>query len=161
MTIIIDGHNLISKIPEISLADPDDEEKLVRLLQDYCRMRRKTMEVYFDAAPIGRSGKQRYGQVQAFFVKSGITADDAIMNRLKQLGKRARNVTVVSSDRQVQQAARAAHANVTSSEDFAADWQSLAEEMPELDPKHRLLTEEELAVWEAMFKRGHPPANGD
>lgn len=161
MIMIIDGHNLISKIPETSLADPDDEEKLVRILQDYCRVRRKTIEVYFDAAPAGWSGERRYGLVRAHFVRSGITADEAIMDRLRKLGKRARNVIVVSSDRQVQQAARAAHAEVTSSEDFAADWQSLQEETPGLDPNDRLLTEEELAVWEAMFKRGHPPAKGD
>lgn len=156
MTLIVDGHNLIPHIPGISLADPDDEGALVKMLQEYCRLRRKTVEVFFDRAPAGQAGERRFGQVKAQFVVEGMTADEAIMRRLKLLGKRARNYTVVSSDRQVQQAARAVHARVVSSEAFAAEWQSLAEDTPELDPRNRLLTEEETQAWEKLFKRGHP-----
>jgi len=122
MAIIIDGHNLIAQLPGISLSDPEDEEKLIKLLQEYCRIRRKTVEVYFDRAPAGYAGKEKHGLVQAIFVPTGSTADEAIMARLKKLGKRAKNVRVVSSDRQVQQAARALHATVISSDAFVAEW---------------------------------------
>jgi len=151
MAIIIDGHNLIPRIPGINLADPDDEEQLVRLLQDYCRLRRKQVEVYFDRAPAGQAGERKLGQVRAIFVREGMTADDAIMIRLRQLGKRARNFTVVSSDRQVQQAARAAHATVISANDFASEWQSLMMEEPDLDPRSQLLSEDEVEMWEDIF----------
>jgi len=157
MAIIIDGHNLIPRIPGINLADPDDEEQLVRLLQDYCRLRRKQVEVYFDRAPAGQAGERKLGQVRAIFVREGMTADDAIMIRLRQLGKRARNFTVVSSDRQVQNAARAVHAAVIDSGTFASEWQSLIEQEPELDPRNRLLSTEELDAWETIFRHGHPP----
>ena len=33
MPLLIDGHNLIGQIPELSLADEDDEGKLVMLLR--------------------------------------------------------------------------------------------------------------------------------
>lgn len=158
MALIIDGHNLIPHITGLSLADPDDEEQLVKVLQEYCRLRRMTAEVFFDRAPVGEAGERRYGQVRAYFVREGMTADDAIMARLKHLGKRARNYKVVSSDRQVQAAARAVHAVVVSSEAFAAEWQALAEEDPELDPRNRLLSEAEVESWQDFFKRGHPPS---
>jgi len=154
--MIIDGHNLIPRIGDLTLSDPDDELRLIRILQEYSRVRRKTVEVYFDGAPVGEVGERRFGQVKAHFVRSGRTADDAIMERLKHMGKRARNVTVVSSDRQVQQAARAAHARVLPSEDFAADWRNLMDAEPELDPRNRLLSESEVEAWEQLFRRGHP-----
>ena len=144
MAIIIDGHNLIAQLPGISLSDPEDEENLITLLQEYCRIRRKTIEVYFDRAQAGYSGKEKHGLVQAVFVPLGTTADEAIMTRLKKLGKRAKNVRVVSSDRQVQQAARALHAKVISSDEFVAEWQSLVAEQPDLDPRNKPLTEDEV-----------------
>lgn len=157
MVLLIDGHNLIPHMPGVALSDPDDEVRLIRMLQAYCRMRRKRIEVYFDRAPAGWAGTQQHGQVQAYFVPIGTTADAAIMARLKKMGKRAKNVTVVSSDRQVGAAARAVHARVVTAEAFAKDWSGLAEEEPELDPRNRMLSEDEVAAWEQLFRRGHPP----
>jgi hypothetical protein len=160
MVILIDGHNLIPHVPGINLSDPNDEDELIRVLQQYCRLRRKTVEVYFDRALVGQAGSRQFGQVLAVFVRDGITADEAIMARLKNLGKRARNVQVVSSDGQVQQAARGAHARVVSSGDFARELGQLMEEEPELDPRNRLLSDRELTEWEALFRRGHPSGGG-
>jgi predicted RNA-binding protein with PIN domain len=157
MTLIIDGHNLIPRIPGLSLSDPEDEDKLIHLLQDYARIRRKSVEVYFDKAPVGQAGERRFGQVRAHFVRDTITADEAIMARLQQLGKRAKNYTVVSSDHQVRRAAQALHATVITSEDFSAAWQALQDSTPELDPRNRLLAEDEVSEWEQLFKRGHRP----
>jgi len=159
--LLIDGHNLIPKLSGLSLSDPDDEAQLIQLLQEYCRLRRKRVEVYFDQAPAGQSGDKRFGSVHAVFVRSGRTADEAIQDRLSQLGKKAKNTQVVSSDRQVQQAARAAHAPVITSEAFAADWERLSAEVPQMDSRNRLLSEAELNAWEQLFRKGHPPENGD
>ena len=54
MPYIIDGHNLIPRIPDLSLQDIDDEMQLVEMLQDFCRISRKKVEVYFDNAPPGQ-----------------------------------------------------------------------------------------------------------
>ena len=161
MVLLIDGHNLIPRMPGVKLSDPDDEARLIRMLQEYCRLRRKRVEVYFDRAPAGWTGTQQHGQVQAHFIPMDTTADAAIMARLKKMGKRAKNVTVVSSDRQVAAAARAAHARVLTAEAFAADWAGLAEEEPEMDPRNRMLSEDEVAAWEQLFHRGHPPKTGN
>jgi uncharacterized protein len=119
--LVIDGHNLIPKIPGLSLREVDDEERLLALLQVYARTKRKKIEVFFDGAPPGQSGQRDYGQVRAHFVQIGRTADEAIRLFLVGLGKSARNATLVSADRQVQANARALHAQVISSDDFAVE----------------------------------------
>jgi len=120
MPFIIDGHNLIPKIPGLALDEVDDEIRLIELLQEFCRNRRKEVEVYFDNAPPGGARARKYGAVTAHFVRQGKTADEAISGRLTRLGGAARNYKLVSSDRTVQAAGRSVRAQILSSEDFAA-----------------------------------------
>ena len=49
MAYMIDGHNLIPKLG-LRLDSLDDEEQLLALLQEFCRLRRAQVEVYFDGA---------------------------------------------------------------------------------------------------------------
>jgi predicted RNA-binding protein with PIN domain len=119
MATLIDGHNLIPHVNGLSLSALEDELQLIELLQKYCQVTHRVVEVYFDGAPAGQVGARRYGLVQAHFVRKGQTADRAIALRLQRLGKGAANWIVVSSDHQVQGEARASHATVCSSEDFA------------------------------------------
>jgi predicted RNA-binding protein with PIN domain len=119
MPYIVDGHNLIPRIPGLSLQDIDDENRLVEMLQEFCRVSRKRVEVYFDNAPPGQLRVQKFGLVTAFFVRAGRSADQAIRQKLIRLGKEARNWSVVSSDREVQAAARAARATVIPASTFA------------------------------------------
>ena len=119
MPFLVDGHNLIPKIPGLNLQALDDEEQLIKLLQEYCRRERKQVEVYFDNAPPGGVRGRNFGLVIARFVRQGSTADQAIRERLVRLGRLARNWTVVSSDQAVQSAARAAQARAMPSESFA------------------------------------------
>ena len=118
MPYLIDGHNLIPKVG-LRLASMDDEMELINILQEFCRLERKPVEVYFDGAPAPHAGTRKLGAVTAHFVPLGTTADEAIRNRLKKLGRSAKNWSVVSSDRQVQADTRAARAEVISSEAFA------------------------------------------
>lgn len=118
MPYLIDGHNLIPKLG-LRLDSVDDESELIAILQEFCRLERKQVEVYFDGAPTPQAGTRKLGAVTAHFVKLGATADNAIRSRLKKLGRAAKNWTVVSSDRQVQAEARAAHAETIASDSFA------------------------------------------
>lgn len=121
MRYLIDGHNLIGKMPGMSLHDMDDEQQLIGMLQSFYQVRRKPIEVYFDRAPAGYAGMRSYGTVTAHFVRQGKTADDAIRDRLREMGVQAKEAIVVTSDRQVQVNAHAAHAQVVSSEEFARE----------------------------------------
>lgn len=154
MAIIVDGHNLIPKIQGISLSDPDDEEKLILLLNEYCRIRRKDIEVYFDGAQAGWAGIRSFGRVRAHFVREthkGNDADLAIIAHLNKIKKRARNETVVSSDGMIGAAVRRMGAKLISSEDFARDLMSLADKESELDPRQQPLGENEIKEWEKLF----------
>jgi predicted RNA-binding protein with PIN domain len=148
--LIIDGHNLIPKVPGLSLQAPDDEMRLVELLQRYCAHRNTRAEVYFDRAAAGNAGRRPFGAVTAVFVRSGRTADQAIAARVRQLGKQARNWVVVSSDREVQQAARWAGARVLTSEAFAAELSALNRSQPASE-KPEKLTPDELDEWLRLF----------
>jgi uncharacterized protein len=119
MAYLVDGHNLIPKIPGLSLRAVDDEMQLIELLQEYCRVKRRKVELYFDNAPPGQAHSRSYGWVTARFIRRGTSADLAIRNRLEALGPAARNWTVVSSDQEVQASARRAGAAVVSSTEFA------------------------------------------
>ncbi|MBM4425607.1 MAG: NYN domain-containing protein [Chloroflexi bacterium] len=117
MPYLMDGHNLIPKIG-LRLDNPDDEMELVRILQDFSRVKRQPIEVYFDGAPPGQAGMRKLGTVRAHFIRLGQTADAAIRARLTSMGKAAKNWTVVSSDREVKSSARIHQAQHISSEEF-------------------------------------------
>jgi predicted RNA-binding protein with PIN domain len=118
MPFLIDGHNLIPRVG-LRLDSLDDELELIRLLQEYSRLSRGQVEVYFDNAPAGQPAKQKHGMVTAHFVRRPDIADEAIRQRIAKLGASAKNWTVISSDRRVQAEARAAKAKVLSSDEFA------------------------------------------
>ena len=121
MPYIIDGHNLIGKIPGLQLDDLDDEQELIQVLQDFCQQSGKDVEIYFDRSASGHARASVHGRVTARFVRSGETADEAIARHLKRLGNAAANWTVVSSDREVQNAAQRARARVIPSEEFSQE----------------------------------------
>ena len=151
MPYLIDGHNLIPKLG-LHLDSPDDELELIAILQEYSRLSRREAEVYFDGAPVGEAGTKKFGVVTVHFVRLGTTADSAIKARLKKLARAARNWIVVSSDREVQNAASAAHARVASAEEFAGQLMRLRHSAPK-PVGEKDLTSEEVEEWLKVFNR--------
>ncbi len=152
MPYLIDGHNLIPKLG-LRLDSLDDEEQLIPRLQEFCRLRRAQVEVYFDGALPGQASMRKAGAVTAYFVRKGSTADAAIENRLARLGKAARNWTVVSSDRRVQGAAAAAHAGVLSSEDFTREMSRAQASLNSKPKQDATLAPGEVEEWLDIFNR--------
>lgn len=154
MPFIIDGHNLIPKIPGFSLKALDDEQELVDLLQEYCRLIRKQAEIYFDNSPPGQPHARNFGIVTARYIHESSTADEAIKRKLIRLGGAARNWTVVSSDRQVQAAARSAHARLIPSEEFAQMITNRLDkgERRTEEKENNPLSEDEVEDWLNLFK---------
>jgi uncharacterized protein len=153
MPYLIDGHNLIPHVPGLSLQAIDDEMQLVELLQEFCRLSRQQVEVFFDNAPPAQPRLRRFGRLTAYFVPSNQTADQAIQRRLTRLGRAARNWRVVSSDREVQAEAHSRHAQVVSSEDFVQHMQQVLAKTS-LDagpPVSETLSEAELQEWLTLF----------
>lgn len=152
---LIDGHNLIPVLGG-SLGALDDEEHLLRLLQDFVRLSRHRVEVFFDGAPPGHAGVRAFGTVRAHFVSARTTADAAIAARLHTLKERARQVTVVSSDRQVIAEARGAGATSMTSDDFARLLRRTLSSPPpsprDDSPPPQALSPEEIDEWLRLFK---------
>lgn len=119
MFFLIDGHNLIPKIPGMSLESLDDELGLIKQLQIYCRISRDSVEVFFDRAAPGQAGTKNHGVVKVHFIPLGTPADDAIIRRLQTAGSKAQNWTVVTSDRRIRAEAHAHHAHILSSDEFS------------------------------------------
>jgi predicted RNA-binding protein with PIN domain len=152
MPYLIDGHNLIGRLPGIALSDLDDEQQLFERLGRWCQRSGKRAVVYFDQGSLlGEDPRPQRG-VTAHFVSPPTTADTAISVHLQRLGRRASNWTVVSSDRAVQQAARQLGARVVSSESFSKELQEPpAKPAPE---KPEDLTATEVDKWLDIFRRG-------
>ncbi len=151
MSYLIDGHNLIPKLG-LHLDSPDDELELIAILQEFTRLSRKAVEVYFDGAPIGQAGSHSYGSVIAHFVRLNTTADAAIRLRLDKLKRAAGNWIVVSSDHEVQDTARALHAKVISSVEFASRIKNLPRSIPNSQVEIKL-SSDEVNEWLKLFQK--------
>ncbi len=152
MPYIIDGHNLIPKVPGLSLKSIDDEEELIQIVREFCRTSRKKAEIYFDNAPAGQPRTRKFGFVTAHFIRQGTTADAAIRTRLRKIGRAAQNWTVVSSDREVAAAAREVHAQVIPTGEFARMLGNSREGDEELKEDENIdLSPEAIDEWLTLF----------
>jgi len=153
MPYLIDGHNLIPKLG-LRLEDFDDELALMEQLNEFCRLsRRGQVEVYFDNAPIGHPETRRQGLITAHFVRRPLIADEAIRLRLNQLGRAAKNWSVVSSDHLVQAYARAAGAKAIPSDEFACTVSETLRVGPLPSDKDKPMSERELEEWLRLFDK--------
>ena len=150
MPYIIDGHNLIPRVG-LRLDALDDEMALVEMLREFCRVKKKKADIYFDGAPPGEDGTRKFGYVTAHFVRKGRTADSAIHARLIKMGNSARNWTVVSSDREVLASAKYVRASSISADEFAQQIES-ARFVAQSDPNEdKPLSKHEVDEWMKLF----------
>ncbi len=150
MPYLVDGHNLIPKIG-LHLDNPDDEMELVRFLQEFARIKRQQVEVYFDGAPAGYAGTRKLGTVKAHFISRGLTADSAIRARLDGMGNSAKNWIVVSSDHEVQRGARLNQSQPMSSEEFVRQLRIALSSKTKTDDDTRQMSKTEVDEWLKLF----------
>jgi predicted RNA-binding protein with PIN domain len=161
MPLVIDGHNLIGQMTDLSLSDPDDEQKLVERLAAYRRRRRTAITVVFDPGPHGAPAagpERRRPGIRILFAQPGQRADDVIC-RLVRRARDRQGVLVVTSDRAVRDEVRRLGARVVSAQKFARE---LAEPRPgepgPSDRKEQPLSPSEVEAWLRVFaKRREPP----
>jgi len=154
--LLIDGHNLIGQTPGLSLADPHDEQKLIVMLRQYAARKNARIVVVFDSGnPGGHSKELSGGNVTAIFAGSHTIADRILMERIREL-KQPGDWVVISSDREVQQAAQQRKMNVWSSVDFAKKMGTAPRRDAAAEPptaKDSGLTKSEVDEWLQIFKR--------
>ena len=127
MQFLIDGHNLIAKIPDISLEDPDDEAKLVIHLRRWIAAgSNRKISLFFDGGlPGGLEPYLSTPSVKVIFATAGTTADDLMIARIWRV-QNPTEYTVVSSDLEVKRAAVKRKIKTISSGDFASQLNQLA-----------------------------------
>lgn len=149
MPILIDGHNLIGRLPGLCLRDPDDEEKLIRLLQVYRSRKRKAITVVFDSGgSFTLPANQRRGGIEIVYAPHESSADAVIIQRV-QRSRHPNDWVVVTSDRLLAERVTRLGAKVQSAEAFAADLHSPPQETPAW--KDRPLSPAEVERWMALF----------
>jgi predicted RNA-binding protein with PIN domain len=150
MPILIDGHNLIGQLPALSLEDPDDEEKLVRLLVSYRARTRKSITVVFDpGTTFSLSQAQKVGGVEVVFAPHNSSADAVIARRVGA-SRNPRGWLVVTSDHELAETVARQGARVQSADAFAAHLGESTE--PEADWKDSPLSPDEVEAWLDFFE---------
>jgi predicted RNA-binding protein with PIN domain len=168
MTILVDGHNLIGQMTDLHLDDPDDEEKLMIRLRAYRARTGQHIVVYFDAGlayhtPAHRSS----GGISVRWAGTGRRADDLIARDVSR-HPNPRELTVVTSDRALQNKVRLGGARIMDAAAFAAEMSQPAGTRRKskghrrfvsgghgANRDSRYLTEAEVRTWLAIMGRRH------
>jgi predicted RNA-binding protein with PIN domain len=119
MHYLIDGHNLIAKIPDISLGEAQAEFELALRLKSWASANRKRrVTLLFDKGMPGGTARMLSNRdVTVIFAPQGQTADSLLIGRIKQV-KNPPEYTLVSSDQQIIAAAKKRKMRHILSEEF-------------------------------------------
>ena len=156
MPLLIDGHNLIAQMPGLRLSDIDDEAQLVMLLRRYAAARRgRRITVVFDHGVYGHPQRLDGYGVTCSFARSPHDADTQLIRRITTIAH-PHEWTVVTSDRQVAQAAVARGIRVIDSRTFAHTLLQLTNPAPRqpsanADKPERPLERTEVDEWLRLF----------
>jgi predicted RNA-binding protein with PIN domain len=118
MPYLIDGHNLIGQLPDISLQDQNDEALLVQKLIGFTARTGKRCVVVFDYGLPGGTSRMSTRAVQVVFASQRSSADRVMMERIGKIPD-PREWIVVTSDHDVRETARKRRMKVLRSEEFA------------------------------------------
>lgn len=163
MHYIIDGHNLIGKMPDISLKDPDDEVKLTLRLKNWAaESKKRQVTLFFDGGTMGGyTNRLSSRHLKVIFAPSGTTADSLIIRHMRQL-KNPRAYTLITSDREIIRAAKSLRIRSLLSEEFIERMGFVFEEAPEKEkpvkqeappekPENPTLSAAEMQEWLDLF----------
>jgi len=156
MHYLIDGHNLIAKLPDIDLSDPDDEIQLVLKLRQWTAVTAKrVVTVYFDGGiPGGHNVNLSNSQVKVIFVSQGKTADSLIIARINRVNNPP-EYRLVSSDQEIINAANKRKMPHIRSEKFAerlsADKKERTLPGPTVSDDDPVISDAEVAQWLNLF----------
>lgn len=161
MPFLIDGHNVIAMLPDIDLADPHDEVKLLMRLRLWAwREDRQAVVVFDGGIPGGPSRELSRGGLEVVFAARGYTdADSIIHERLQRLPDPG-NWTVVSSDHEVLDAAARVGARAITSQEFAEALNTPPAEQRSEKPQK--ISADDVAYWLDVFESlSEAPASED
>ncbi len=158
MPLLIDGHNLIGHLPDLSLSDPRDEVKLVARLQAYAARSERRITVVFDpgpqTVPSALQRRSHHGHVEVIYADPGQKADDVIRSIVGATRDR-QGLLVVTSDGALANFTRQCGVRVISAGQFA---KALIEHAPRRPSDEKpTSSQDDVAAWLAVFKEPESP----
>lgn len=151
MIYLIDGHNVIGQLPDISLDDPNDEAILVQKLVGFSARTKRRCVVVFDHGLPGGTSRMSTRDVQVVFASQRSTADRVMIERIGKIPDPVQWI-VVSSDNDVLGAARGRKMQTLRSDAFALLLESPP--VPDIDAgedSHVDLSPAEVDEWLQFF----------
>lgn len=154
MPVLIDGYNLLRSIQKIDSFESLDEAALCRILSEFLGRSRDRGQIIFDG--IGPPDKTELGgirKIEVFFSGEHRDADTIIIEKI-QSNTAPRSLIVVSSDRQLRDAAKHRKATSLTSDEFWFSVCKILEQRPptpEPREKRKGLTEAETDQWLDAF----------
>lgn len=153
---LIDGHNLIGQLPDISLDDPDDEAKLVQKLIGFSARQKKKCVVIFDQGIVGGKSRMSTRGVEVIFASPRTNADALMIARIKAASNPSQWV-VVSGDQMVLDEARKRKMQAIRSAEFApllrpAQAADKDAKLDEGKPADVYLSPAEVDAWLKLFE---------
>ncbi len=148
--LLIDGYNVLF-VHGVPSDIPRAREAFLWLVESYCARSGQRARVFFDRR--GESMCSRLQHVDVRFTGNGQTADDAIMGLVDATNDRT-GYRVVSSDRQIADAARKRKIDVTASKDFLKEIEPAAVKDADPAEKRDGISAAEAKVWMRTFGLG-------
>lgn len=160
---LIDGYNLL-KSPQfkapLNLELQAQRDHLIRLIKSHAHFERCAVTIIFDNSLAFQTHRVRKeGKIKIQFTDPSMEADELIRILIRKEKKPA-ELTVVSSDRAIQYAAKDHGAGVLSSEDYCRlmerqQTDSRGETPNPFEEKyHPNLDEQEVNFWKRLFEQG-------
>ena len=106
MPYLIDGHNLIAALPDVDLAEENDEAKLLIKLKGFSARKKTRLTVIFDGGLPGGASTFSTKSVKVVFAAAEQSSADTLIKRRIDNIRDARNWTLVSSDLELRAHAR-------------------------------------------------------
>lgn len=159
--LLVDGYNLIKTSPFFRHCEATSLQRarqaLVQALGSYARQRGARITLFFDG-DTGKGEQSSSGLVQVIFSRPPLKADDLIKDAVQQRHG-ARDLRVISSDREIRRFAQRHRVRVTGTGAFE---QEMAQPPPQPQPalsaeekwREAPLDEAQIAEWERIFQRG-------
>ena len=151
MPYLIDGHNLIAAMPDIDLADPDDEAKLVIKLRGFAARKQTKCTVIFDRGLPGGESQLSTGSVKVIFASAEHSNADALIKRRIRNTRDARNHTLVSSDREIADYARSHRMRLMTAAEFSRELGRSDRSRDRSESDQVTLSEDEIDEWLDIF----------
>lgn len=153
MPYLIDGHNLIGKLPDITLGEANDEAKLVIKLRGFAARTRKKCIVVFDSGLPGGRSPLSNSPVEVIFASSPRNADRLLIRRIEDMPD-PRNWILVSSDHMIQDVAKRRGMQVMTSDTFAPLLRLPKAPIPDDKPlKDVYVSPAEVEEWLRLFNK--------